>query len=63
VVSNISDRDLDDADRILIAKDYLRCDRTRTGRVRTGTVEPTDKALRWRSRARERDEPPGGTGA
>jgi SOS-response transcriptional repressor LexA len=100
VAGNISDRDLDDADRqrelllfimeawahrhrvptfdeiaearqmnksgvhravrILIAKDYLRCDRTRTGRVRTGTVEPTDKARRWRSRAREGDLPPGG---
>ena len=45
--------------RILIAKGYLRCDRTRAGRVRTGTVEPTDKAFRWRGRIRQRDEPPG----
>jgi SOS-response transcriptional repressor LexA len=44
--------------RILIEKEYLRCDRTRTGRVQAGSVEPTDKAFRWRGRIRERDEPP-----
>lgn len=38
---------------ILITKGYLKCDRTSSGRVQTGTLEPTPEAFRWRSRERE----------
>jgi SOS-response transcriptional repressor LexA len=43
--------------RLLLQKGYLRCDCTPAGRVKTGTVEPTDKAFRWRGDVGGGEEP------
>jgi SOS-response transcriptional repressor LexA len=43
----------------LIRKGYLKCDRTPSGNVRTGTIEPTPEAYQWRSLVDEVNVPEG----